>query len=104
MEKGRMVVTGRVEEVTARVMGAAEMLVEVIAGEDACTSLLEGHPRVKSIRRSEKEFAFEFDGGPAEASDLLAALLAGGVRVVSFTRKKENLEEVFLKVGAKEVS
>jgi ABC-2 type transport system ATP-binding protein len=104
MEKGRMVVTGRVEEVTARVMGAAEMLVEVIAGEDACASLLEGHPRVKAVRRRGQEFTFEFDGGPGEVSDLLAALLAGGVRVVSFTRKKENLEEVFLKVGAKEVS
>jgi len=104
MEKGRMVVTGRVEEVTARVMGAAEMLVEVIAGEDACASLLEGHPRVKAVRRRGQEFTFEFDGGPGEASDLLAALVSAGVRVASFARKKENLEEVFLKVGAKEVS
>ena len=38
-----------------------------------------------------------------QASDLLAALVRGGVRVSSFSRRREGLEDVFLKVGAREL-
>ena len=37
-------------------------------------------------------------------SDLLARLVGAGVRVASFARKQAGLEEVFLKVGARELS
>jgi ABC-2 type transport system ATP-binding protein len=47
---------------------------------------------------------FGFDGGTEELSDLLRDLVTAGVRVASFGRRKEDLEDVFLKVGAKEVS
>ena len=49
-------------------------------------------------------FAIPYRGGPDEASDLLARLLLAEVRVSSFTRRKEGLEELFLKVGATELS
>jgi len=104
MEKGRMLVTGRVDEVAARVLGQAEARVEVVAGEEICAQVLSTHPRVRSVRREKGTFAFSFDGDQGELSDLLTALVTAGVRVASFGRKKEDLEEVFLKVGAKEVS
>ena len=54
--------------------------------------------------RVDGSFAFRYRGGDEEASDLLAALIRGGVRVSSFARRREGLEEVFLKVGARELA
>jgi ABC-2 type transport system ATP-binding protein len=104
MEKGSMVVTGRVDEVAARVLGEMEAWVELLDGEEACERVLAADPLVRSVRREDGSLVFGFDGGQEELSDLLAALVTAGVRVASFGRKKEDLEEVFLKVGAKEVS
>ncbi len=104
MEKGSLVVSGRVEQVAARVVGLAEILLQVVSGEDKCLARLQNNPRVHSLRQSGDEFTFGFDGNKEAASDLLAELLAAGVRIASFARKKENLEDIFLRVGAKEVS
>jgi ABC-2 type transport system ATP-binding protein len=104
MEKGRMMVSGRVEEVAERVLGRAEAWVESLGDDAACANLLEADPRVSSLRREGASLVFGFDGGPEELSDLLRDLVRAGVRVASFGRRKEDLEDVFLKVGAKEVS
>lgn len=104
MEKGRLVLSGRVDEVAASVLGRVDMWAEVIAGEEACAGLLAADPRVTDIRREGSFFFFAFTGGREETSDLLSALVSAGVRLASFGRKKEDLEQIFLKVGAKEVS
>ena len=48
--------------------------------------------------------SFGFDGDAAAASELLATLVQQGVRVASFVRKKDNLEDLFLKVGSRTLS
>ena len=50
------------------------------------------------------KFEFTYEAEPEELSDLLQRIVAAGIPVVAFGRKKEGLEEVFLKVGAKEIS
>ena len=104
MERGRMVVSGRVEEVASQVMGKAEVWVEVLSAEEQCAAVLATYAGVREVTSSDGVFSFAFDHGREELSDLLAALVGAGVRVVSFGQKKSDLEEVFLKVGAKEVS
>jgi ABC-2 type transport system ATP-binding protein len=104
MEKGRLVVSGRVQEVAAQVLGPVEMWAEVVAGAEKCAEVLGSDPRVSDVRQRGNSFAFAFNGRPEEGSDLLTALVSGGVRVASFGRKREDLEEVFLRVGAREVS
>ncbi len=104
MEKGSLVVSGRVEEVSAQVLGQIEVRAEVISGAEECAALLAGDPRVRQVRREGEFCSFTFSGGREELSDLLAALISQGVRLASFGRKKGDLEEIFLKVGAREVS
>jgi ABC-2 type transport system ATP-binding protein len=104
MEKGRLVVSGRVEEVAAQVLGGVELQIEVLAGEAECAQVLEHNPHVKETRREGNLLLVNFEGDDSAASDLLGALVRSGVKVVSFARRQAGLEEVFLKVGAKEVS
>src|SRR5262249_20016883 len=105
MERGRMVVSGTVEEVSRQVMGQAIMAVENPRDQEKMISILR-HDNLAGIPEevAPHKFEFTYDGEPHHVSELLTRIVAGGVPVVSFGRKKEGLEELFLKVGAREVS
>jgi ABC-2 type transport system ATP-binding protein len=104
MERGRMVVRGTIAEIQERVMGGAVVVIEVIGDSAALESIVASDPMAGSLERVDGTFAIRYRGGDAEASDLLAALIRGGVRVSSFARRREGLEEVFLKVGPRELA
>jgi ABC-2 type transport system ATP-binding protein len=105
MERGRMVVSGTVEEVSRQVMGLAMLSIEILDKQDALKAILR-HDRLAGALEelAANRFEFSYDGEPHHVSELLARLVAGGVPIVAFGRKKEGLEELFLKVGAREVS
>jgi ABC-2 type transport system ATP-binding protein len=104
MERGRLVVSGRLDEVNARIMGDSSLTVEVLGEAEAFLRILAEDGRAGPAERKGSTFEFRFRGGAEEASELLARLVGQGVRVASFARRKENLEELFLKVGARELS
>jgi len=104
MEKGRMVVSGSIEDVNRKVLGAAEMMVEVLAGEDAFLRIVGEDRNASAVVVTDHLLGFRYAGTSADAADLLARLIDGGVRVASFAPRKEGLEDLFLKVGAKELS
>jgi ABC-2 type transport system ATP-binding protein len=104
MEHGRMVIAGRVNEVAAQVLGRMEAWVEPLSGHEICARVLAGSACVGAVRREDASFVFDFDGDQEKLGDLLTTLVEAGVRVVSFGRKQGDLEDVFLKVGAREVS
>jgi len=104
MQKGEMVISGSVDDIAAKTVGRAEITMEVVTGTEAAWSVLTGNPRVGSPRLEGTLYSFAFDGEAPEASELLRELVSAGVGVASFARRKEDLESLFLKIGAKEVS
>ncbi len=104
MERGKLVVGGRIEEVHRQIMGDSLIAIEVLGDEGAFRSIVEASGRAGPVERKNGAYEFRFRGNPEAASDLLAALVHGGVRVASFERRRDNLEELFLKVGSKELS
>jgi ABC-2 type transport system ATP-binding protein len=86
------------------VLGAAEIMVEVLAGEDAFVRIVGEDRHAGTIVETDHLLGFRYAGTSADAADLLARLIHGGVRVASFAPRKEGLEDLFLKVGAKELS
>jgi ABC-2 type transport system ATP-binding protein len=104
MQKGEMVVSGTMAEVATRVMGRARVLLEVVGGADLAERVLAADPRVSAPVWQGDTCSFSFEGEAEQASELLSALVAAGVKVASFSREREDLEALFLKIGAKEVS
>lgn len=104
METGRMVISGPVGEVATRVMGRAKISIEIVSGADIAHRVLEQDPRVSAAVWQDNAATFAFEGEAEQASDLLSALVSAGVRVAAFAREKEDLEALFLTVGAREVS
>jgi ABC-2 type transport system ATP-binding protein len=106
MERGRMVVSGKIDEIHARIMGDAVLSIEVLGDPSTFLAIAETDPRrVGEIERpGNGTFEFRYNGGPEQLADLLAQLIRAEVRVASFAPRKDNLEGLFLKVGAKALS
>jgi ABC-2 type transport system ATP-binding protein len=104
MERGRMVVSGTIAEVNARIMGAGLLEVEVLGPDEAFLNIVAADPLADPVERDKNAYRFRYRGDAEQASELLASLVHSGVRVASFARRKEGLEELFLKVGARELS
>jgi ABC-2 type transport system ATP-binding protein len=104
MERGRLVVSGRIDDVNRRVMGDTLLAVEVLGESAVFRSIVEADSRASPIERKNGAYEFRFQGNAEAASDLLATLVQRGVRIASFERRKDNLEELFLKVGSGGVS
>ncbi|WP_165222285.1 ABC transporter ATP-binding protein [Aquisphaera insulae] len=104
MERGRLVVGGRIDEVNARIMGATLLVVEVLGDPASFLQAVAADPHAGEPVLKDGAYELRYAGKAEEASDLLARLVGAGVRVAAFSRRRENLEELFLKVGAKELA
>jgi ABC-2 type transport system ATP-binding protein len=106
MERGRMVETGTVVDVGRRVMGHAPIMVELLnlEQEEKMRALLAGDSRAGKVEKiGADRFEIVYEGDVEEAADLLEDMIQAGLRIAAFGRKKEGLEEIFLKVGAKKL-
>ncbi len=104
MERGELVVSGRIDEVNRRIMGESLLVVEVLSELDRFLAIVAASDRAGPVEHKNGAHEFRFRGDALDASDLLASLVGQGVRIASFVRRKDNLEDLFLKVGSKDVS
>jgi ABC-2 type transport system ATP-binding protein len=104
MERGRLVVNGTIDEVRARLSAGLVLTVELAGGEGEFLRHLESDPLVGGFERQNGAFRVTYRGDREQAADLLTALVGAGVKVAAFAPHKEGLEELFQKIGAKELS
>jgi ABC-2 type transport system ATP-binding protein len=104
MEKGRMVRSGRIDEVTAAENPARDMRLSWLG--DAAASLqteLTGNPKVSHLQINGASGTFQFSGFDDELAALLAKLVSSGVRVKSFSEVKQTVEDLYMKLSKHEV-
>ncbi len=104
MEKGRLVRSGRLEEVmlavtptrTVRLQWLGEGRAHIQAGLGKLAS-------VSELKLNGNEGELFFSGSDDELSQALADLIASGVRILSFREVKQTVEEMYMKVSSHEV-
>jgi len=104
MEKGRLIRSGRLEEVmlagtltrTVHLQWLGEGRAHIQAG-------LGNLATVSGLKLSENEGEFFFSGSDDELSQTLADLIKSGVRVLSFREVKQTVEEMYMKLSSHEV-
>ena len=77
---------------------------EVLSDPEPFLSIVEASVGAGPVERRNGFYEFRFQGDKEAAGELLKVLVQGGVRVCSFERRRDNLEELFLKVGSRELS
>jgi ABC-2 type transport system ATP-binding protein len=104
MEKGRMVRSGRIEEVTAAENLARDLRLTWLGEATAVVEEnLRAQSHVSNIQLAAGTGTFEFTGSDEELAAILAALIAAGVRVKTFAELKQTVEDLYMKLSHHEV-
>jgi ABC-2 type transport system ATP-binding protein len=104
MERGRMVRSGRISEVTAA--ESPTRLVRLSWSGDSLAVVqeqLRREPRISEVKLTDRDGAFGFAGPEEDLAPVLAGLIAAGVRVTSFMEMKQTVEELYMKLSTHEV-
>jgi ABC-2 type transport system ATP-binding protein len=104
MERGRLVRSGSIEQVTAAAT-TARLVRLTWAGDSAAIvqQKLKNDLRISEVNLATGNGAFRFSGAEEDLAAVLAGLVAGNVRVTSFGEVKQTVEEVYMKLSTHEV-
>jgi ABC-2 type transport system ATP-binding protein len=104
MEKGRMVRSGRIDEVTAAEHLARDLRLTWLGDASAVVQQkLGGHMHVFNAQLGTGTGTFQFTGSDEELAQLLSDLIASGARVTTFAEIKQTVEDLYMKLSRHEV-
>ncbi len=98
MEKGNLVASGKVEEITRRSRRSNPLTIEVLDNKELAIQILKQMPLVEKISIREDAIIIAFSGDDEEMAQLLTSLIMNGVRISNFHREPGNLETLFLEI------
>ncbi len=102
MERGRLVMAGTIAELGQK-LGSRRQSVKWRADDGAVLHLLQSAAGVQNLAMAADGATFDFAGEPDALDALLKQLVLGGVRVTEWRALGDDLEQIFLQSGAKEL-
>jgi len=104
IEKGRLVASGSLDEISRRVRQGRTLRLKILSNRDEAEAILRDRPGVGEVYEGNGYLEVEFLGDDEATAKLLAALVGRGVKVVSFTEVAGDLEDAFLRLTKGEVA
>lgn len=109
MEKGKMVVSGTIDMIRATIGSKGQLIIHILNTSEQirqlCLTLLTQSPVVSNVKAINQEaFHAVFLGDKKDAAALLESLVKQNIPVEQFFIKEANVEDIFFKIGAREVS
>lgn len=104
MQKGRMVISGGIDEVIRGLGHRRRIAIRLADPIEEPLARLGAFRGVERVEARNGGFELEFDGDERDATQLLAAMVREGLPICGFNEKKMGMEDILLKVGAREVS
>lgn len=98
IKNGMMIQQGSIEEIVSAVNIENPLLIHVLNHPELSRKYLRNHPLVKSVSIDGTEFQVTFMGGKEEEAKLLEEMIALKIEVVSYGRKRDNLESIFIEI------
>lgn len=98
IDKGEMLYQGSIEDIVAAVNVSNPLGLRVLANKDAAINMLKANELTQSMSIDGNNIQIAFMGNNEEEAELLSQLLADGVKITSFGRKRDNLEDVFVRL------
>lgn len=104
MEKGRLVRSGRLEEVMSAITPKKTMRLKWLGqGRASIEAKLGQLSTASDLKLNENDGEFLFSGPDDELAQVLGELIAGGVKIFSFQEVKQTVEEMYMKLSSHEV-
>lgn len=101
IEKGRIVMSGTVDEITRKVYHTQTIRIKVIDRLEEAIRVLQEYPDIDGINPvGEYEVEASFNGDEVFMNALLVRLIQNNIPVTAFNQLDGNLEDIFMKVTA----
>ena len=109
MEKGRIVVSGTIEEIRKKLGSRGQLFITIASDNRSILekfhTLMKNSSEVIELKENAAGvYQSEFSGTKEDAAILLTKLVKENIPVAGFHIKEEDVEDIFFKIGAKEVS
>jgi len=101
MEQGRMVVSGRVENVLANVQPGRSMRLALVAPDDKLESFLNQREGVSDVHVTEGSASFRLEGGARESAALLKSLVEEGFELAELNQIDSGLQDIFFGLSSR---
>jgi len=103
MEKGQMVRSGKIKEISSQESQHYSVVRLSWVGESPVEKILRSIDKISDVAIRGSEGLFRFAGSDDELAALLQQLIAQGIRVLSFGEVKQTIEDLYLKLSRNEV-
>jgi ABC-2 type transport system ATP-binding protein len=101
MERGRLVMAGTIAELGQK-LGRRQLFLKWRNADDLGLQILK-REGVKNLEANARGASFEFEGNTDALDGLLKTLVVEGVRVTEWRDNTDDLEQIFLQSGAREL-
>jgi ABC-2 type transport system ATP-binding protein len=98
IEAGRLLASGRIDEITANLTGNVIVDITVKGDPRVALEVLAERTDITRSTSDGRVIRVEYGGSPDDLDELLEYLMKRGVRVLGFSRTEADLEDIFLKV------
>ncbi len=98
IEAGRLLASGRIDEITAQLAGNVMLEITVKGDPAPALEALAERPEIKRTTCDGRVIKAEFEGHSDDVDELLEYLIARNIRLLGFTRAEADLEDIFLKI------
>jgi ABC-2 type transport system ATP-binding protein len=102
MERGRLVTCGTIAELGEQLV-SRRVSVQWRSPDEKALPLLQNSAHVKNLAADGASATFDFAGGTDDLDALLKTMIGQGVRVAEWRGAGDDLEQIFLQSGAKEL-
>ncbi|MBI5497431.1 MAG: ABC transporter ATP-binding protein [Deltaproteobacteria bacterium] len=104
MEKGRMVVSGRIDDILRRIRPGLHIRARLLAPDERACAFLDGRAGLRDVQVDGADVNVTLDGGMEDAHALLRAMVLADMKVASFQIHEGDLQDIFKQVSTGEVS
>ncbi len=96
IESGKLLANGSVDQIHKSLQPHLSIYLRTLGSLDEAHKALLEEPSVSNVRPMREGLAFDFEGDDAATAELLARLVARGIRPVEFAGQQVRLEDLFM--------
>lgn len=109
LEKGQLIVSGPVQQIAAKLGRKTILEIETLEQPESVITILQQNNdcsqiNSKSLPNGNIKIETAFSGSPQLASQLLSTIVAQGCAIVGFRMDSSTIEDIYRRVGSKELS
>jgi len=104
MEEGRLLASGRVEEILRQLQPALRLDIEVEAGAPKLMAILKTYPSVSHVDLVDGKVSCRWTEGRNALPELHRRIVHEGVDLITLSVKTDNLEDIYMKISGHRTS